>query len=191
MINSLGHQTIYKSAESVADRLRKGPVISLMEKHGRPKKMPPFAGEGYYFWEDNIDAAEWWGGVHYINKGKDYRIFRIDLTFNYEDNSFLDLIGSRQHLKLVEKLVEKTRKNVNCEGWKLHNFISYFRRVELHKKGTFPFKILRFNDYNLNPKFQNYIQLNEFQGNMLMNPFYIVCVFDLAVLNLKSFIFIK
>jgi hypothetical protein len=192
MIESYGHQTIYKSHETVTNRLEKGPYLATMlDRFGKPKKIPPFAGEGYYFWEDNIDAAEWWGDVRYIQKGKEYRIFRIDLELKYDDGSFLDLVGNRQHLKLLQKLVEKTRKNINCEGWKLHNFMSYFRRMESNRKGTFPFKILRFNDYNLNPKIQNYIQLSDYHNAFPMNPFYIVCVFDLAILNLKSFIFIK
>ena len=88
MIKSFGHQTIYKSAETVANRLTKGPdIASMKDRFGRPKKIPPFAGEGYYFWEDNIDAAEWWGDVHYIQKGKEYRIFRINLEMRYDNNS--------------------------------------------------------------------------------------------------------
>lgn len=189
MINSFGHQTIRKTLETVPYRERKGPIKSLMTNDGKPKEKPPFAGEGYYFWEDNIEAAEWWGNVRY--KRESYRVFRIDLLLRYDDNSLFDLIGSRQHLKLLEKLVEKARRNIDCKGWKLHNFISYFRKVEEHKPGAFPYKMIRFNDYNLNPKFQNYIQLSDNHSRFLMNPFYIVCVFDLAVVNLKSFIFIK
>ena len=78
MIKSFGYQTIEKRLETVEYRLRRGPWKSLMvDGNGRPKRHPPFAGEGYYFWEDNMDAAEWWGDVHYIQKGKEYRIFKI------------------------------------------------------------------------------------------------------------------
>jgi hypothetical protein len=91
----------------------------------------------------------------------------------------------------LQRLVEKTKKNINCDGWKLHNFMAYFRRLEARSKGIFPYKMIRFNDYNLNPKIQNYLQLSDNQNALPMNPFYIVCIFDLSVVNLKSFIFIK
>ena len=49
MIKSYGHQTILKTAETVGERLEKGPIFaSLHDEDGEPKKMPPFAGEGYY-----------------------------------------------------------------------------------------------------------------------------------------------
>ena len=87
--------------------------------------------------------------------------------------------------------MEKTRKYINCEGWKLHNFMAYFRRLEANKNGMFPYKMIRFNDYNLNPKIQSYLQLTDYHNAFPMNPFYIICVFDLEVIDLKSFTFIK
>jgi hypothetical protein len=192
MIESCGHQTIEKTAETIPDRLKEGPVKSLMfDDDGKPKKRPPFAGTGYYFWEDNINASEWWGGVHYKKSGKDYRIFKIDIDLKYDNNEFLDLIGSRQHLKLIENLVLKTKGKVNCSNWKFHNYISYFRILEAKQKGIFPYKMVRFNDYNLNPKIQNPLQLNDQSKVALMNPFYIVCVFEKDHLKLDTFTFIK
>lgn len=191
MLQSFGHQTILKEG-AVGDRLKLGPHKSLIvEKDGTPKLRPPFAGEGYYFWEDNIDAAEWWGHVRYIQKKKEYRIFRIDLTLRYDDMSFFDLIGNRQHLKLLQKMVEKTKMEVNCNGWKLHNYIAYFRILQTRKNGMFPFKMLRFNDYSLNPKIQDPLQLTDNQHKYLMNPFYIICVFEIDILDLATFKYIK
>jgi len=192
MINSFGHQTIEKTSESITDRTKKGPVKSLMvTRSGKLRKQPPFAGEGFYFWEDNIDAAEWWGDVHYKKYGNEYRIFRIDLSFKYDDNTFLDLIGNRQHLRFIEKLINKTKKNIDCNGWKLHNYVNYFRLQESKHNGMFPYKMIRFNDCQLNPRIQNQLQLNDYQSVSLMNPFYIVCVFELEILELDTFIFIK
>jgi len=192
MIETCGHQTIEKTMETVSNRLKIGPVKSLMvDDDGNQKKRPPFAGEGYYFWEDNLSASEWWGDVHYIKNGLDYRIFRIDIDLKYEDKSFLDLIGNRQHLKLIGKLIERTKMKIDCSKWKLHNYISYFRLRDSQNIGMFPYKMIRFNDHDLNPMLQNPLQLNENQHVSLINPFYIICVFDSGHLKLETFTFIK
>lgn len=194
MIKSLGHHTILKSYESVSERLRLGPVKSTtFDDKGQPKQKPPFAGDGYYFWEDNIDAAEWWGHVHYKRKGKAFRIFKIDIDLVY-DGTLLDLIGSRQHIKLIAQLIRKTKMSVDCKNWRFHHFIAYFRRLENNKKGMFPFKMIRFNDAKLNPKIHEPLSLADHenaQNNILLNPFYIVCVFDQQDLQLSTFTFVK
>lgn len=192
MIKTFGHQTIEKTAESVGTRIKTGPVKStVLDENGKVKEKPPFAGDGYYFWEDSIEAAEWWGGVHYVDKKKQYRIFKIDIELRYDNNSFFDLIGSRQHLKLLGQLIKKTRMSVPSDGWTLEKFISYFRLLEKRKKGFFPYKMIRFNDYSLNPKIQDYIPLSNSKSIALMNPFYIICVFEEADLSLKTYTFIK
>jgi hypothetical protein len=194
MIKSLGHQTIEKTTEMVSERLKLGPVKSTgFDQQGRPKSKAPFAGDGYYFWEDNLDAAEWWGGVHYSTRSKHYRIFRVDIDLVY-DGSFIDLIGSRQHLKLIATLIKKTRMAIPCDDWKFHQFITYFRRLESHQKGIFPFKMIRFNDSKLNSKIHEPLALTSHEksrSNVLLNPFYIICVFDLQDIKLETFTFIK
>lgn len=192
MIKTFGHQTIEKTSESIGDRIKEGPIISIEDDGtGKPKKHPPFAGDGYYFWEDNIEAAEWWGFVRYEKKSKGYRIFRIDITLRYDDNSLFDIVGNRQHLNLLKRLIEKTKIAVDCTEWKLHNFIKYFRVLESKHPGMFPYKLMRFNDFAINPKIQSQIFLDNFNRFALLNPFYIICVFDKTVLPLNSFIFIK
>lgn len=192
MINTFGHQTIEKTNESVATRIAVGPIKStLLDENGKPKEKPPFAGDGYYFWEDNIEAADWWGKVRYVNKGKSYRVFRLDLILRYDDHSFFDLVGSRQHLKLLGALIKKAKIATNCAGWVLHNYLTYFRILNGRNKGIFPYKMIRFNDSSLNPKMQGPISLTSQQHQTLMNPFYIICVFELQDISLKTFTFIK
>jgi len=194
MINSCGHHTIKKGRESIEDRRKLGPVKSTTFDHNNvPKSKPPFAGDGYYFWEDNIDAAEWWGNVKYIRRGDAFRIFKIDIDLAY-DGTFLDLIGNRQHIRLIASLIKKTKMHVDCSDWKFHHFIAYFRKLESRSKGMFPYKTIRFNDAKLNPKIQEPILLSsreDAQNSLLLNPFYIICVFEMADLKLSSFTFIK
>lgn len=192
MINTFGHQTIEKTSESIGDRIKAGPIKSEENNgNGSPKKYPPFAGDGYYFWEDNIEAADWWGFVKYQRKGKEYRVFRIDLTLRYDNQTFFDIVGNRQHLNLLKRLIDKTKKATDCNDWKLHNFIKYFRLLEQKNPGMFPYKMIRFNDFALNPKIQSQVFLGGFNRYALLNPFYIICVFDKEILPLETFIFIK
>lgn len=192
MINTFGHQTIEKTTETIGERIKAGPVISTEnEANGLPKNNPPFAGEGYYFWEDNIEAAQWWGLVHYERKKKAFRIFRIDLTLRYDNYSFFDIVGNRQHLNLLKKLIDKAKTKVDCTDWKLHNYIKYFRLLESRNKGMFPYKMIRFNDFAFNPKIQSKVFLKDMNKYALLNPFYIICVFDMTDISLESFIFIE
>ncbi len=150
MLTTCGHQTIEKTTEGVNSRIKAGPVISTInDSFGQLKKKPPFAGDGYYFWEDNIEAGEWWGKVHYANKGKEFRIFGINFLLRYDDDSFLDLVGNRQHLRLIQKIIVKLKKSMKCDDWKLHQFIMFLRKKNHEGKIKFPYKIMRFNDQNL------------------------------------------
>lgn len=192
MIDTCGHHTCEQTHESVADRTKAEPVLSsIYDEHDKLKNNPPFAGDGYYFWEDNIDAAEWWGEVRYVDAVKRYRIFRIDLKLRYDDKSLIDLIGNRQHLKLMLAQINKARMKTETDGWKLHHFIAYFKRMQLSQPGIFPYKMIRFNDSRLNFKIQQPLMLNDSKKRILLNPFYIICVFDLNDLDLKTFKFIK
>lgn len=192
MINTVGHQTIENTGEAIGSRLKLGPVKStIVDRKGNKKTKPPFAGDGYYFWDDSIEAAEWWGAVHYASRKKKYRVFRINVELRYDDNSFFDLIGSRQHLKLLGQLIKKTKMSIPCDGWTLEKFITYFRLQESKAKGLFPYKMIRFNDYSLNPKIHDYIALSDEKHKALMNPFYIICVFEVKDLKLHTYTFIK
>ena len=71
-------------------------------RYSEPRTSPIFAkgepwlGEGYYFWEHEIENARYWGKTHYHNS---YSIYRssyqntedgIDLVDNYEDRERLE-----------------------------------------------------------------------------------------------------
>lgn len=111
----------------------------------------PFAGEGYYFWEENLEAARWWGKGHIQGP---YRIFSIEITLRYDDGSFFDLIGNRRHLMLLRALIEKAKKSIGeeCNTWKAIITLLTLEKGRLKLKTDLPFRIIRFNDYGMNPK---------------------------------------
>jgi len=192
MINTIGHQAIQKTTESVLERLKEGPVKStLFDKAGNPRSKPPFAGDGYYFWDDNIEAAEWWGLTRYTDSKREFRIFKIDIVLRYDDNSLLDLIGNRQHLKFFAEFIKKARKKVDCTGWTMEKFITYWRRLNTRQAGVFPFKIIRFIDITLARSIQQPLSLTSRHHAVLLDPFFIICVFDSSDLNLTSYKFVK
>jgi hypothetical protein len=50
MINTTGHHTLRKTAESVGERRKLGPVLARThDEEGRPLEKQPFAGEGVLF----------------------------------------------------------------------------------------------------------------------------------------------
>lgn len=194
MIETYGHQTIEKTHETVLERIEKGPIKStILDKNGRPKeKRIPFAGDGYYFWEDNLSAADWWGNVQYLKKEKGYRVFRIDIRLKYDDGSFFDLVGNIQHMKILKALIERIKKQqVDSHNWKMHNYLTYFRLLEKEKNGIFPYKMLRFNDSKINEKIQEPLYMSGNNNRVLLNPFYIICVFNREDLLLPTFKHLK
>jgi hypothetical protein len=106
----------------------------------------PFLGEGYYFWEYNIDYAKYWGFKHY--KNSKYFVCEADIDIDHEtDGYYLDLAGNRKHLVGFVELL-KEFDLIHEEGTKgidLCYIINYLRKNV--PKEIFPFKVLRAVDY--------------------------------------------
>lgn len=61
-------------------------------------------GYGYYFWDSIIDAALWWGKVHY---GGNYIICRS--FYDAHSDKCFDLIGNLDHRKQLKACADKLR----------------------------------------------------------------------------------
>ena len=86
-------------------------------------KREPWLGEGYYFWENYIENAHWWGEKGY---GKHYMI-RSAIC---EDNNFFDLTsGSTEHIDILRSYWDiflKRKPNMNWTvGGVLMHMIKY------------------------------------------------------------------
>ena len=188
---TVGHHTLMKTTESVSQRQKLGPVLSSVNQKSSRNK--PFVGVGYYFWENNLEAAEWWGEKRYLSNGHSCRIFRMDFELNYDDNLFFDMVGNINHLKALKRMIDKVKINViDSYNWKLNNFIAYFK--DLNESGninTFPYQIIRFADHSTFRLGSSSIQLTDNQNFTNISPFYIICVLNKELLNLGSFIYIK
>ena len=77
-----------------------------------------FLGAGYYFWDDDIEQAHYWGKVHYNNK---YYIVVFDCNI---DEEFLLDLNTREGQKMffemqkaLQEVISITNKSVNVEDW--------------------------------------------------------------------------
>lgn len=117
----------------------------------KPKEnKKPFLGEGFYFWEYNIDYAKFWGNLKYKNN---YFVCEAGIDIDHEtDGFYLDLAGNRKHLVGFVELLREFNL-IHEEGTKgidLCYIIDYLRKKL--PEDVFPFKVLRAVDYKNNDK---------------------------------------
>ncbi|PHQ31124.1 hypothetical protein [Leeuwenhoekiella nanhaiensis] len=63
-------------------------------------------GRGYYFWEDHIENAHWWG-----EKGYKGRYFVCAAAIDYDDQTCLDLVDNRDHFSDFREALDLCLKN--------------------------------------------------------------------------------
>ncbi|MDE5872128.1 MAG: hypothetical protein K2H22_09325 [Muribaculaceae bacterium] len=142
------------------------PVLAKNPEDKDEEKRFQFLGEGYYFWDDNINRAHKWGKTHYKDK---YLIMEIPLSL--QGNRFLDLVGSRADLMTLVDVLKETMKEI--PNLKLGAFFHMMQTMEKYEPGTWPYSIIR----ALNVKSRaNKISFNHvLDSNMLLNPEIIIC----------------
>lgn len=157
-----GHHTCRKCQKAYA--IAHAPFKSCYDKQ---TKNEPYLGDGYYFWDDNLPLAEWWGRCHYQDS---YTILEYDLDL-FGDH-FLDLVGSRQDFMYFQALVDRIRQQPDCENFGVYKCIDLLLKIERSKQGTFPIRIIRAMDIS----HINGIQFaNNKRGRMLLDPRIIIC----------------
>lgn len=175
----IGHHTCSKEGgeEKV---LRDAPFKSRSIKG---KNYIPFLGAGYYFWEDNIEAAKYWGQSHYADT---FFILEFDVAF--ENDKYLDLVGSRKHLMYFQKLQQWLIQKKHCSASaSLGEIVEKLKILSTQQKGIFPFKIIRAIDATSRVKDSEKVYFQRNQPNFLnMNPKFVVCIWNLEEVNLYS-----
>ena len=119
----------------------------------------PFLGEGFYFWEYNLEYAKAWGEMHYNRK---YFVCEAEIDIDHiTDGFYLDLAGNRKHLVGFVELLREFNL-IHKEGTKgidLCCIISYLRTN--FPSEVFPFKVIRAVDYKNNEKIGIRIGFND------------------------------
>lgn len=168
VIVTRGHHTCEKCVND-AVVISRAPFKSVCDKKNRKE---PFLGEGYYFWDDNISVAHWWGQTHYDGK---YAIVEYDLTL--KGDNFLDLIGSRQDNGILLTL----KKSLEDRGWEnltVSKCIAALQILEKQKPGIFPYTIIRAMDVPHYQERMNFVDDQRRSGSMICDPRIIICYFD-------------
>ncbi len=168
-----GHHTCEKCQKAYA--IANAPFKSCYNKLTNNE---PYLGDGFYFWDDNLPLAEWWGKIHYNNS---YTILEYDLDL-FGDH-FLDLVGSRQDFIYFQTLVDRIRQYPGCENFGVCKCIKFLLEREKSKQGTFPIRIVRALDIS---RVEGMEFAENKKGRMLLDPRIIICFFDKNDIPLRT-----
>jgi len=151
------------------------------------KKKIPFLGTGYYFWEENKEAAHRWGKNHYYNK---YNVIEYkDLKISKSD--LLDL-GDRRDLAYLEEIKKPyIAKNPKFKNWRIANWIEFFREETKKDSTIFPRKFIRAEENLPDNEENNNLKKKVFFTEGVSyytyaSPLLIVCVLDTSKMDFKT-----
>lgn len=168
--------------------LQNAPFKAVKKKspNGGPIKIP-FLGEGYYFWEENIDAAIRWGKKHYDNK---YSIVEY-IDVNILDDELLNLTNRRNIQYFKELQAIYIQKRPACEKWRLGTWIEFFKKLRDQNEVNFPFKYIRADEHLPEKEELGYNKEKTFFADGLpyytfLSPLLMLCVLDKKELKFKE-----
>lgn len=128
MFKTVVHQTIdlTDDAEKVEND---GPFKARTAKQS-------YLGLGYYFWDNHIELAHWWGKIHC---GNSYYICDSEFHIDYED--FFDIVGRREHQIFLRDTINKLKWNNLSIG----QIIEGLKKMNITHPttGIFPYKAIR------------------------------------------------
>ncbi len=152
-------------------------VNKEIEKNGKKMIHYQFLGEGYYFWDYNIQRAHKWGKEHYSG---DYKILEVPLELSGE--KFLDLVGSRKDVITLLKVMRSMKKIVPAN--KIGAFMHGMQQVKKKNPKKWPYSIIRalnLKDNVITMPFNHIVD-----SKLLINPEVIICFYDRNDINLQN-----
>lgn len=157
------------------------PFLSLKKVKNDGKKQKvyvPFLGEGYYYWDTDLEIAHSWGVKHYQNN---YAIVESALELTGE-KVFCDLVGNRKHMIEMLQLAQKFRPDEFKSGkLTLGVFIQILKKLNRTDfKGIFPYKAIRAVDLSHEPPKESRIIFAEHAAYSYTNlsPKLVICLID-------------
>lgn len=177
----LQHTCLTKGGEKAV--LKNSPFLAT---DNPSEKKYQFLGDGYYFWDNNIDLARIWGQVHCKN---DFYIVEIDYEFTTD--SCFDVVGNRSHqLKVLKTLELMKKRGFKKDKWNLSNVIYFLKKLDHKKNGVFNYESIRAVDYISPEKYKEikmkFIKNKTNRHFSIINPKMIVCVLNKKYLPLHT-----
>ena len=119
--------------------LANAPFRSVKKRTAGGKTFIPFLGEGFYLWEENKEAAEYWGKRNY--NGQHSIVEYTDTQINNDD--LLDFCNRRdiQFFKELQNIY--IEKSPTSKNWNLGTWIEFFKKLHVENKVNFPFYFFR------------------------------------------------
>lgn len=166
--------------------IKNSPFLSRAKKKGGKIKLP-FLGQGYYFWEENLDAAIRWGIRHYNDN---YSIVEYQ-DCKVKDDHLLDFLN-RRDIKYFKELIKiYTSKRPKAKNWRIAQWIEFFKTINEKESKIFPFNYIRANEHipgaNHNERLQKksyFVDDNDYYT--FLDPLLIVCVVEKAKMQFKA-----
>ena len=86
----------------------------------------PWLGEGYYFWDNNINDAHWWGKTSYNRFGKAYLICKTN--FDLHSSLLLDTVSEPYLLEELLACAERIKREKNLDRVTVPLVLGYLRQ---------------------------------------------------------------
>lgn len=156
-----------------------GPYLcSLKDSNGNYKTGAriPWLGEGYYFWDNSVDDAHWWGETAYSNFGKAYLICRT--YFDLHSSLLFDTVSEPRLLEELLRCANVIKRELKLENVTVPLVLGYLR-----KSPDFTYKAIRVCPYPL--EYRPKIRIN-FPGNLFVlakKEKIQICFFDRTLLT--------
>lgn len=159
---------------------------SVIYKKADGKIYMPFLGEGYYYWEENIEAAHRWGKSHYRNN---YNIVQYSncLIPQAETLDFLN----RRDIRYFKELIEIYKvKRPESKKWFIANWIEFFKKLQKSNLEKFPFNYFRADENHPNIRTNDDLKektdFNYTGYYIYLDPLIILCSINKCDLNCES-----
>lgn len=164
MFQTIVHQTLRD--DNNADHIENNGPFSVEDIE------QSYLGSGYYFWDDHIELAHWWGQKRI--KGR-YVICQGELKISKE--LFFDLVGCRQDQKHFKDVIER----FGFQNKSIGTVIELLKNVEKKPnfKGIFPYKVIRAMDVSDGSYAQEYKKfVSSKKGRANLTPQMIICLIE-------------
>lgn len=166
--------------------LNKSAFRSIIRKRENGKEYLPFLGEGYYYWEENIEVAHNWGKRHYKSN---YNIVQYK-NCTIPQSDVLDFLN-RRDLKYFKNLIEiYTKRRPESKKWFIANWIEFFKKLQRENLENFPFKYFRADENHPDIRINNEMKgKNDFNATgyyAFLDPLIILCAMNKCNLNCES-----
>ncbi len=133
-------------------------------------------GCGYYFWDNSLEDAKWWGETHYYGN---YIVCKS--AYDYHSVDYFDLVSLKEHkeylAKVYQYLLERSRKLNRKETITVGMVIETLKRTDK----SFTYRAIRACPISTSKG--NLVPFNR-QGDYILNPSakYQICVIDKSFL---------